>query len=126
MWGCEDIVAGAVDVLCLADGETAPKHENDAVASLGKSLDGGIGEQFPASVLVRPCLMGTHGECGVEQEDTLVGPADEIAAGERNVGAEVAIDFLNDIDQRGRDGNAGRHGETETGRLTGLMIGVLT
>ena len=91
-------MATAIDILCLADGETAPKHEYDAVAPLGERLDGSIGEQLPSSVLVRPCLMGAYGECGVEQENTLVGPAGEVAAGEWYVGAEVAIDFLDNID----------------------------
>ena len=119
-------MAAAVDVLRFTDGETAPKHEYNAAAPLRESLDGGIGEQLPASMLVRPRLMSTHGECGVEQENPLVGPSDEVAACERNVGAEVAIDFLDDVDQRGRDGNAGRHGETESVCLSGLVVGVLT
>ena len=80
-------MAAAVDVLSLADGKAAPQHKYDACALLGKSLDSRVGEQFPASVLVRPSLMGAHGEGGVEEEDALVGPASEIATGERNVGA---------------------------------------
>ena len=77
-------MAAAVDVLRFADGKTAPKHEYDAAALLRESLDGGIGEQLPTSMLVRARLMSTHCECGVEQENPLVGPSDEVAAATRD------------------------------------------
>ena len=80
-------MAAAVDVLRLANGKATPKHKDNACALLRQCLYGGIGEQFPATVLVRACLMGTHGERGVEQQHALFGPTCEVAAGEWNIGA---------------------------------------
>ena len=64
--GGEDEVAATVDVLCFADSKASPKHEDDACALLSQSLYGGIGEEFPSAMLVRACLVGAYGECGVE------------------------------------------------------------
>lgn len=83
----EDVVAGAVDVLSLADCETTPQHKYDARTPLGQCLNSCVGEKLPASMLVRPSLVGTHGKGGVEQQHTLVGPSSEVAAGEWNIGA---------------------------------------
>ena len=83
----EDVVAGAVDVLSLADCETTPQHKYNAGTSLGQCLNSCVGEKLPASMLVRPSLVGTHGKGGVEQQHTLVGPSSEVAAGEWNIGA---------------------------------------
>ena len=126
MGGGEDVMAGAIDVLCLADGETAPKHEYDACTLLRQSLYGGIGEEFPSSMLVRACLVGADGEGGVEKKHPLVGPVGEIARGERDVGAEVAVDFLNDIDEGGRHWDPCGDGEAETVCLAGFVVGVLS
>ena len=99
MGGGEDEVAATVDVLCFADSKASPKHEDDACALLCQSLYGGIGEEFPSAMLVRACLVGAYGECGVEKQYTLVGPACEIATGEGNIGAKVVVDFLDNVDQ---------------------------
>src|SRR5574344_1782453 len=69
--------------------------------------------------------MGTHREGGVEQQHPLVRPTAEVAAGERDVAAEVAVDFLNDVDKRGWHRRALLHRETETVGLSGFVIGVL-
>ena len=69
--------------------------------------------------------MGTDGQCGVEQQHALVGPAGQVSA-RRDVDAQVALDFLEDVLQRGRESHAVVHGEAKPMCLSGTMIGILT
>ena len=79
MGGRKDKVARAVDegsfLLCVC----SPKDEYQPLAAGGQGADGSIGELFPPLTLVTACLMGTHGEGGIEQEDSLIGPTGKIA-----------------------------------------------
>ena len=54
-------MAAAVDVLRLADGETAPKQKDNTLPILVERLYGGIGKLLPTVMLVRACLVGPHG-----------------------------------------------------------------
>ena len=70
--------------------------------------------------------MSTYGEGGIEEQHPLVGPAGEVATGEGNLGAEVAVYLFDDIDQRGRHSNARRDGEAQPVGLAGFVVGVLS
>lgn len=75
--------------------------------------------------LVAAGLVGADGEGGVEQQHALVGPGGEVAAGGGEGGAEVGVDFGDDVFERRRHGDAMRHREAEAHGLAGLMVGVL-
>ena len=63
----QHIVPRTVDILCLADGKTAPQHKHDACALLSQRLYGGIRKQLPSLVLVRPRLMRPDCQRGIQQ-----------------------------------------------------------
>ena len=63
----QDIMSRTVDILRLADGETAPQHKHDACAPLCQRLYGGIGKEFPTPMLVRTGLMGPYRQRGIQQ-----------------------------------------------------------
>ena len=67
---------------------------------------------------------GAHGERGVEQEHTLVGPSAQ-TAGSGDGYAEIGVQLLEDVLQRRRWGNAVAHGETESFGLSGTVIRIL-
>ena len=125
VWGGEDEVLAGVDEGFLGDGIAAPEQEDESVATGGEFADGGIGELLPAVALVRACLVGADGEGGVEQQHPLVGPSGEVARSEGDGGAEVAVDLLDDVDQRRRHGDAVGDGEAEAHGLPGFVVGVL-
>ena len=79
MDGGEHVVTTFVDELRFGYGIAAPQEEDDAAAPFGKGSDGGVGKGFPSMPLVRSSLVGAHGEGGVEQQHTLIGPALQIA-----------------------------------------------
>ena len=103
----------------------SPKDEHQMLPLLGQNTDGGIGKFLPTLALVRACLMGTDGECGIEQEHPLVGPTGEVSA-RRDVDAQVALDFLEDVLKGRREGHALVHGETESVCLSGTVVRVLS
>lgn len=76
-------------------------------------------------VLVRACLVCTHGERGVEQQNPLVCPACEVALCGRYGSAKVAIDLFDDIHQRWGHFYALWHRETQSVGLSGFMVRVL-
>lgn len=77
-------------------------------------------------VLVRACLMGAYCEGGVEQENPLTGPPCQLPTGVGDMRVEVGIDFLDDVDQRGRDSDPLGDRKAETLRLSRLVVGVLS
>ena len=85
-------------------GEAAPKEEHNTIATAREFADGGVGEEFPSVALVRPRLMGAHGECGVEKQDALLSPSVKVARFQRHIDSEVGIDLLDDVDERGWHG----------------------
>ncbi len=68
--------------------------------------------------------MGTHGQSGVEQKDTLLCPASKIA-GWRNGRTQVCLNLRKDIAKRWRKRYSVIHGEAKSMCLTRLMVGVL-
>ena len=76
----QHIVPRTVDILCLADGKTAPQHKHDTCALLSQRLYGGIGKEFPSPVLVRPGLMCSNSQRGIQQQHPLFGPTRQVTA----------------------------------------------
>ena len=83
-----------------------------------------IGELLPPFTLVRPCLMGAHGERGVEEQHALFCPLYQTARS-WNGDSLVAGYFLKDVAQRWGMGNTLGNRETQTFGLTRFMIGIL-
>ena len=124
MGGCQHQMLVPVDEGPLLLGVSSPKDEHQVFPLFGQGTDGGIGKLLPTLALVRTCLMGTDGERGIEQEHPLVGPTGEVSA-RRDVDAQVALDFLEDVLKGRREGHAVVHGETESVCLSGTVVRVL-
>ncbi len=63
----------------LSDGRRPPQHEDYARERLRYSAYDIVGKSLPPVPLMRGGLMGADSERGVEQQDTLAGPAREVA-----------------------------------------------
>lgn len=101
-----------------------PEHKDDVLAAFVQRTDNGIGKRLPAAFLMGPRGGGAHGQCGVEQQDSLPRPSREIAAlGHGH--AEFRLDLLIDVFQARRQGHAFAHGKRQAVRLIGAVIGVL-
>ena len=74
-------------------------------------LDDGIGEGLPSKSLVAGSPAGSDGEGGVEEEDTLLSPREEMPIGEAGGVPEVGGNLLLDILKAGRKRNARWDGE---------------
>ncbi len=123
--GFEDEVPVRVDEGAFPLGVGAPEKKYEVLFLVGEAADDGVGEGFPAFILVGARLVGAHGEGGVEEEDTLVGPAFQIArCGDGNT--EVVFNLFEDVLERGRLLDAFGDGEGEPVRLSGTVIGVLS
>ena len=94
------------------------------VAVGGQGADGRIGELLPSQCGMAVGLMGTYGECGVEQQHALPGPALQIARLGYG-GTEVLLYLLEDVLQGWREGYAVLDGEGESVSLARLMVRVL-
>ena len=124
MDGFEDEVSVRVDEGAFPLGVGAPEEEYEVLFFVGEVADDGVGEGFPAFVLMGACLVGAHGEGGVEEEDALVGPAFQIArCGDGN--AEVVFNLFEDVLEGGRLLDAFRDGERKPVRLSRTVVRVL-
>jgi hypothetical protein len=102
----------------------APEQEHDGIGPGGDGGHGGVGEGFPALVLVRTGLAGLDRQRIVEQEHALLRPVDEMAMGGPGQ-AEVGAQFLENVDEAGRHLDAALNRKREAVGLSGAMIGVL-
>lgn len=66
VYGFQHQMPLGVDEGAFALGVGTPKEENEVFFFLGNDFDDDIGEGFPTFVLVGTCLMGSHGQRGVE------------------------------------------------------------
>ena len=110
---------------CLAAGITAPKYEHEIVAVSIECLDGGVGKLLPSATLVTGCLMRPYGQCGIEQQHTLLCPTGEVS-GHRYRHSKVLFYLLKDILQRWGKRHSVAYRETQTVCLSWLMVWVLT
>jgi len=128
MHGLEHEVALGVDLLHALAGGGAPGHEDDAACALGgHEVDDALGEAFPAAVGVAVCLVGAHGEAGVEHEHAAVGPGGEEAGvfGGRRKGGVVLLEAGVHVLEGGRGGGWCPDGEGEAVGLVVVVVGVL-
>ena len=125
MDGLEDEIALAINHIGLRTGIAAPEHVDQMFALRGQCTDGSIGERLPPQRGMAVGLMGPDGQRGVEQQYTLFSPARQVAR-EWYGRAEVLLNFLEDVLQRGRKLDAVLHREAESVSLTRLMVGILS
>ena len=91
-------VLARVDEFRLASGIAAPEDKHQVFLILAECLDGCIGKLLPAFALMARSLMGTNGKGGVEQQDSLLRPAGQIASGWHR-SAEIHLNLLKYINQ---------------------------
>ena len=77
--GFDDEMLGAVDVRTFGFGVIAPEDEDEVLALEGELANDGVGEFLPSSPLMRAGRVSAHGECRVEKENALLGPAFQVA-----------------------------------------------
>ena len=92
---------------------------------LGQCLDGCIGKLFPSLTLMRPGLMGTYRQCGIEQQHTLLRPTGQVPT-LRHRCPQIRLYFLEYILQGRRKGDSVIDGKTQTMRLPWPVIRVLS
>lgn len=80
MGGFKNEVFGAVDNFTLFLSVATPEEENEGGFEFREDLNGGIGELFPAFVLVGAGVASTDGESGIEEKNALLGPMIKIAS----------------------------------------------
>ena len=86
----------AVDKLSRAQGGSTTQEKDEMLPLLGQAMYHRIGKTFPPPVLMRTGLMSPHRECGIEQQNSLVGPTGKIAAhGYRRT--YVVVNFLENV-----------------------------
>ena len=88
-------------------------------------LDGRIGKEAPAQLLVTVCHVGSNRERSIKQQYTLFGPACQVSIGRHRL-AKVIVNLLKNIDERRGHHHTFRHGETQSHGLTRLVIRILT
>ena len=106
-------------------GISPPKYKDQMFASLGQRLDGGIGKLLPSLTLMRPGLVGTYRQCGIEQQHTLFSPTGQIAT-RRHRYPQIIMYFFKNILQGRRKGDSVIDRKTQTMRLPRPVIRVLS
>ena len=125
VWGGEDQVSAVWRHQgLLLDGETAPEQEHQVFPHLRKPLDDGVGKCLPADSRVACGHVGPHRQGGVQQQDSLLGPAFQVSVG-RWRDAKVVMKFLEDVDEGGRRVDSVGHREAQAVGLSWIVVGVL-
>ena len=106
MWCFEYEMAGAIDHTSLASCGASPEEEDDVVTAAVDRLDDSIGEGLPAEALMARCHAGADGEGGVEEEDSLLRPRQEVPIRDDGGLAEVGGDLLLNVHEARRYGDA--------------------
>ena len=122
--GLEHEVLPLVYERCLASGVAAPEDEYEVLAVGAEGLYRGVGELFPSFALVAGSLVCPHGERGVEQQHSLLGPARQIAC-RGDWCAQVELYLLENVLQGGRERHSVAYGEAEPVGLARLVVRVL-
>src|SRR5205085_5262921 len=102
----------------------APEGEDDGRLFFVDLTYDGVGESLPAAILVRVRHSRAHREHGVKEQHALLGPRLKGAV----VGyleAYVALQLREHVLERGRDCDAGSHGEGEAVGLVRAGVRVL-
>ena len=121
----QDKVALRVYQRCFAAGKTTPQHIDNMFSVVRKGTYAGIGKLLPAAPLMRCCLMSTHGERGIEQQNALLCPPTQ-TAGRWHLLAQISLYLLEDVNKRWRRRYPFLYRKAQTFCLSRLMIRVLT
>jgi hypothetical protein len=117
-------MAVAVDHLALGLRVAAPQQEDKAFAFAIQRVHHMVGEPLPALACMGTGAAFLDREHGVQQQHALPRPRQQ-AAVVRTRDADVALQFLEDVVQRRRHGNARLHGEAQPVRLSRTVVGIL-
>ena len=113
-----------IDKCAFALGIGSPQQEYQVFFLFCDLADNGIGESFPAFVLVRTGLVGPYGKRCIEQQYPLVRPAFQVArTGNRST--QVIVYFFKYILQGRRLLDTFGHGKTKAVRLSGTVVRIL-
>ena len=124
MNACQHQMALAVDDRALVLGLAPPEDEDEILALAVQCRDHGVGKGLPPLALMRSGAAVLDRQAGIQQQHALPRPAFQIAVS-RVGDAEIRRQFLVDVLQRRRRGNAMRHRKAQPVRLSGAVIGVL-
>ncbi|MNN38170.1 hypothetical protein D3C81_1521540 [compost metagenome] len=102
----------------------APQQEHGAGLVFADHLDDPVGEMLPTFIGMGRRRGPFHGHGGVEQQHALVGPGLQ-ATVVGDVDVEVALEFLVDVEQRRRRGDARLHRKAQPMGLAGAVVRVL-
>ncbi|CAM8633960.1 hypothetical protein MCEZEM1_03425 [Comamonadaceae bacterium] len=109
-------------------GMRAPEHENHTARSTRYRADDCIREGFPATACMARGLPLLHRQAGVEQQDTPICPRQQAALRDGKAAIErerLARQFFENIAQRRRHSDSGRHRKSKAFRLAAAMVRVL-
>ena len=100
----ENQVSAGINKGALSLGVVAPENKNEVLSRLGETMDNGISKEFPAFILMRAGLVRPDSECGIQEEDALLGPVFKISRARRlpagrQVFAQIGPYLFVDIDQ---------------------------
>lgn len=102
----------------------SPEEEHQKIMLIGECLDDGIRECLPSFAGVGHRLSCTDGECGIEEEDTLLRPAGEVAViGQGRT--DIISYFFEDVHKGRGIPYSSLDRKREPMSLPGPMIGIL-
>src|SRR5690606_11718264 len=120
----QDDMPGRIDQGLFGSGIIAPKQNNKTGSLPAQAPDHFIGEALPPDLTVRSGLAFLYREDRIEQKHALSRPVRQIPVSGRG-NAQVAIQFLVNIPQGGRDGHSFWYGKAQAHRLPRSVIRVL-
>ncbi len=91
-------MAGGIDECLFRLCKATPEKKNDPFALFGGHPYNLVGERFPPPALVGPGLVGSYGEGGIEQQNTLAGPGLQVAVA-RDFAPHILVELFKDINQ---------------------------
>ena len=118
-------VPRAIDERRLFLGVASPKHEYDGIRFFIHQPHNLIGEPLPAAFAVRGSLAHLDRQHAVQKQYALFGPMFEEPMLRRS-DPEIALQFLEDVDEAWRRPGSRRNGEAEAMRLSLTMIRILS
>ena len=124
MNGSQDQVFASINKLPFALGIASPKHKDNVRSLIIKGLYSSVREFLPTFSLMTTRFVSFHREGGIKQEYPLFSPMGKVAR-RRDWFAQIAVEFLINIDQRWWSRHTLLHREAKPMCLIYIMIGVL-
>ena len=104
---------------------SAPEYKHVVLRSVGNKLYNAVGKPRPAAFGMGICKMFPYGKSGVQKQHALFCPLCQISAvGLGN--SQIFVHFFEDVFQRGGKLDPFFNRKTQTVRLFGFVIGVLS